>query len=103
VSDQRKRRTELRQGFLQFSMQMYESYRESHTDEEAKSLVAESIKEQLGLFMGSDSFSGDLKEVIDKKLEELTNNRFGTNDYDQQMFLSEKIDTLLKAKEILGV
>jgi hypothetical protein len=86
---------------------MYESYRASHNDEEAKRLVAESIKEQLGLFMGSDSVSSGAKEVIDKKIKELqaelTEITQGYDNYDMQMYVSEQISTLQEAKKILGI
>lgn len=102
MSEQRRKRQELRQGFHQFAMSMYQSYLETHSEDEAKSMVADAIKEQLGLFMADDATFGlSVKSVINKKLEELTKGFEQASDYDSQMYLSEKIDTLTAALAIL--
>jgi hypothetical protein len=102
MSDQRKIRADARQGFHQFAMHLYQSYLQGHKEEEAKQLVAESIKEQLRLFMDSDSSYGDVREIISQKMDELTPKRFSTNDYDEQMYWAEKLSVLEKAMEILA-
>lgn len=102
MSEQRRSRQELRQGLHQFVMLMYQSYLESQTEDEAKSLVADAIKEQLRLFMGSTS-SGETEELVQKKLGELDKELKGAESYDEQMYFAEKIDTLQQALEILGL
>lgn len=83
-------------------MGMYQSYLEGHTEEESKQIVAEAIKEQLRLFMVDDqTFGESVKDVINTKLSELNKQLGEADNYDAQMFLSEKIDTLTGALEIL--
>lgn len=104
MSDQRKLRSDAKQGFHQFAMHLYQSYLQSHSEKEAKLMVAESIKEQLGLFMGSDAGYGDVAEVISKKIIVLKEQLHSSGyNYDLQMKLSEQIDALEKTQELLGL
>lgn len=103
MSDQRKLRADAKQGFHQFAMHLYQSYLQTHTEKEAKQLVGESIKEQLGLFMDSATGYGDVNEVIESKIREFAKERMANpDDYDIQMYYSEKIQALKKAQEILN-
>jgi ABC-type antimicrobial peptide transport system ATPase subunit len=102
MSEQRKKRQELRQGFHQFAMGMYQSYLETHNVDEAKVIVAEAIKEQLRLFMADEPTYGEsVKDIINARVEEFTAILNQSEGYDQQLFYSEKIDTLTGALEIL--
>lgn len=102
MSDQRKLRADAKQGFHQFSMHLYQSYLQTHKEKEAKQLVAESIKEQLGLFMGAGTGYGAVDEVIQGHIDNLKEGLANAEGYDQQMYYAEQIETLERALEILG-
>ena len=103
MSDQRRYRQELRQGFHQFAMGMYHSYLETHTPKEAEAFVIEAINEQLRLFMADEpSFGESVTETINQKIKEFQDQVTKTSNFDEQMRLSEKIDTLKNALEILS-
>jgi hypothetical protein len=102
MSEQRRYRQELRQGFHQFAMGMYQSYLETHSETQAKGLVVEAIKEQLGLFMADDPTFGESAGVVMRqRIEEYKKLLIEAQSYDSQMYVSEKIDTLTAALEIL--
>jgi hypothetical protein len=100
MSEQRHLRQELRQGLHQFVMHMYQSYLKTGTEDEAKILVSEAIKEQLRLFDGSKV--QDTASEIKMKIEELTQELNKDTSYDHQMYYVGKIDTLQSGLEILG-
>lgn len=102
MSEQRRYRQELRQGLHQFVMGMYRSYLETHSEEQAKQFVIEAIKEQLGLFMaGNYVFGESAIDIIKQRIEDQKKILDKVQTYDSQMRISEKIDTLTNALEIL--
>lgn len=101
MSDQRKVRQELRQGLHQFLMQTYSSYCQSHSQEDAKALVRECIEQQYEYFAEGSIASGDAKDVLQAKVDELTKIMGEQQDYDSQLYFAEKIDTLTGAIELL--
>ncbi len=102
MSDQRKLKSEARQGFYQFAMHLYQLYKQTYTEDESKALVVEAIKEQLRLFMASDSSLGEASIVIRQRIE-LLREKLGKvkGDYDMEMRYGEMLDTLEKALGIL--
>jgi uncharacterized coiled-coil DUF342 family protein len=101
LSEQRKIRSELRQGLHQFLMQMYTSYLQTNGEDEAKEIVLESIKEQYEYFAKEKLSSHTAKETLEEKVEILTEKFKSSKDFDTQMYYSEKIDSLNAAIEIL--
>lgn len=102
MSDQRRFRQDLRQGLTQFTMQMYQSYLEGHSEDEAKKLTGEAIQEQLGLFIES-SASDSLRELFDKKLIEIVQQAEKSTDFDEQTYLEHQHGILIEAMEILDL
>ena len=103
MSDQRKVRQELRQGLHQFLMHMYTSYSESNSEVDAKGLVLESIEEQYAFFSPDTIATKSAKEVIEQKIEELSEFVQEQADYDTQLYYAEKIDALKAAIEVLDL
>ena len=101
MSEERKVRSELRQGLHQFLMQLYHSYLTSHSEQNAKQLVSEAIKEQYELFTEDSLASHSVVESISNKLNELQELLEQEKSYDGQMFYAEQVDTLNAAIDIL--
>lgn len=101
MSEQRKVRSELRQGLHQFLMQMYMSYTETQGQDEAKKLVMEVVEEQYRYFSQNSVAESTVKEVLTNKINELTVKMESIADYDEQIYFAEKIDALQAAMEIL--
>jgi hypothetical protein len=103
MSEQRRMRSELRQGLHQFLMQMYMSYAGSMDTQEAKDLIADCIEEQYEYFSKDALSSKGAKEALEEKIEQLTKKFSEAKDFDTQMYYSEKIDSLSAAIEILDM
>lgn len=102
MSDQRRLRAEMRQGLHQFIMHMYQSYLESNSEEKAKELVAECIKEQLSFFTSLEATPEGISSFFNQKISELDALlKECQGDFDKQMYYAEKIDTLQEALTIL--
>lgn len=101
MSDQRKMRSELRQGLHQFLMQIYESYTQTLSQEDAKKVVSECIEEQYKYFFAEGLKNNSAKDALTAKLQELTNKLSESTTFDSQMYYAEKIDSLNAAIEIL--
>jgi len=101
MSDQRKRRQEIKQGLHQFLMELYFSYEENHSPEEARRKVASYLEEQYQIFADASIQQQQVKERLSRKIHELRENLSRTQDYDTQMYLEEKIEVLSEAIRIL--
>jgi hypothetical protein len=102
MSEQRRYRAELRQGLHQFLMQMYSTYLESHSEEDAKKIVSEILAEQVTFFGGVGSIdSAPLQDVIQSKIKEFDTKLRASSDYDEQMYYTDQIDVLSRAIAIL--
>ena len=82
-------------------MQMYESYLESQTEEEAKKMVADIIEEYYRYFSPETLVKKDVIQVIEKKIKSFTALLNQQADYDHQLYYAEKIDALEEALHIL--
>lgn len=101
MSEQRRLRSELRQGLHQFLMQMYASYGESNGPDLAREIIKECVEEQYKYFSNDTLHEKDAKELLKEKIEVLTKKLSEAKDFDTQIYYSEKIDTLSAAIEIL--
>ena len=101
MSEQRRVRSELKQGLHQFLMQLYMSYTETKGQDEAKKLVMEVLEEQYRYFSQNGIAESSMKEVLTNKIHELTVKMESVGDYDEQIYFSEKIDVLQAAMGIL--
>jgi hypothetical protein len=91
----------MRQGFHQFMMHMYQSYLQSNSEQKAKEIVAECIKEQLNLLIGDDFLSSSECAKLKERKEALDKELAASDNYDMQLYLAEKIDTLQGAIDIM--
>lgn len=82
-------------------MQMYNSYLETSSEEDAKALVVEAMKEQIALFTGDDHATVDADTLIKDQIDYYTQELEKAQTYDAQLFYSDKVDTLTAALEIL--
>ena len=101
MSEQRRLRSELRQGLHQFLMQMYTAYTSTMTEEEAKELIQSIIEEQYEYFSTEKIQALSAKEALAEKVQELTDKIESVKDYDTQLYYAEKIDVLQTALEVL--
>jgi hypothetical protein len=101
MSEQRKYRSELRQGLHQFLMQLYMSFSESMGQDEAKKLVLECIEEQYEYFKPESMETTSAKDALTDKIKELTDKMETISDYDIQLYYAEKIDALNAALDAL--
>lgn len=101
MSDQRRMRSELRQGLHQYLMALYHSYLQTQTHEQAITLIAEGI---------SDEYKYFTKQIIKKEpsLEIETSikeiERLARNEQDsvKQHELYEDYEALMNAQEVLA-
>lgn len=82
-------------------MQLYASYLDTLTEEEAKQVVAEEIKEQYQLFSGEGIEASMVLRVLREKHQEVEELMKKQVDYDGQLFYAEKLDALNSAIEVL--
>lgn len=101
MSDQRKYRSELRQGLHQFLMQLYMSYMENHSEDDAKRIISEEIERQYQYFSPEGIQVNSAEEAIKNKIAEISQVLEDTSDYDTQLYYAEKVDSLSAALEIL--
>lgn len=101
MSEQRKARAELRQGLHQFLMQLYFSYTESMGKQEATKAVQDVLTEQYQYFgaqVPEEASSGKDLSVLAKELEKRAR---ASQSQEEQMYLYEKVETLMRAIEII--
>jgi hypothetical protein len=102
MSEQRKMRSELRQGLHQFLMQLYQSYSQSLD----KNLVVEQIvgvlNEQHEYFTGQSMTTSNLEETMKEIAIQYEKKAKSATAYEEQMRYHEDLDILLKAQEILA-
>lgn len=104
MSDQRKVRAELKQGLHQFLMQLYVSYSESESINEAKELVLECIEEEYEYFNPNTTLkSSSAKEELSAKIQEIVDKIDSSSDYDTQLYYAEKVDALQAAIDVLDL
>jgi predicted RNA-binding protein with EMAP domain len=101
MSEQRRVRSELRQGLHQFLMQLYMSYSETQGADEAKKLVLEALEEQYQYFSPDGVQKTSAKDVLTDKIKELTDKMEDLKDYDMQLYYAEKVDALQAALDAL--
>jgi polyhydroxyalkanoate synthesis regulator phasin len=99
LSEQRRLRSELRQGLHQFLMSMYMSYTETMGQDEAKEIVLQVIEEEYKYFSPDGMQTKSAKDVLTDKIQELTDKLETIKDFDSQVYYAEKIDALQAALE----
>jgi hypothetical protein len=83
-------------------MQMYSTYVESHSEEDAKKIVSDILAEQVTFFGGVGSIdSAPIQDVIQSKIKEIEKDMHASSDYDEQMYYADQIEILSRAKSIL--
>ena len=103
MSEQRRMRSQLKQGLHQYLMQMYTSYTESMGQDEAMKLILEVIEEQYKYFSPATIRSTSVKDVLTARIDELTDKMEATKDLDTQAYLAEKVDALHAALDALEI
>lgn len=102
MSEQRRIRSELKQGLHQYLMGMYMSYSENHGQDEAKQLVSQVMEEEYQYFSSTGLKTTSAQDVLTEKMEELTDKMESVGgDYDTQLWYAEKLDTLSAARAII--
>lgn len=101
MSEQRRYRSELKQGLHQFLMQLYVSYSENHSPDEAKKIIVECIEEEYNYFHPSGLQETSAKDALTDKIQELTDKMESIKDYDMQVYYAEKVDALRAALDAL--
>lgn len=100
MSDHRRKRMETLQGLHQFLMHLYIDYSKTTSEQEARDLIVDVLKSEFEFFAGTltmDTAKPALKEraaLLNKMLDK-------ADDYDQKIYIAEKIDALERAVEIL--
>lgn len=100
MSEQRKLRSEVKQGLHQFLMTLYHSYKKTMSHEDALQEISHCIKQEYEYFIKiplTTQSTGDLTSSI-KSLEKQA--KF-EKDAQRQMTLYEDLETLMSAQEIL--
>lgn len=100
MSDQRKMRSELKQGLHQFLMQLYTFYSQTMSEDDAKKAVAECIQEQYQYFFPEGIDNNQTKEALTDKVKELTDKLNESRTFDSQMYYAERIDSLTAVIEL---
>jgi len=101
MSDQRRMRSELKQGLHQFSMTLYNSYRQTLSHEEAVKQICECLTEEYEYYSKQSMKQEDSLNFTDliKSIEQLARKE---KDSVKQHELYEEIEALVSAQEILA-
>lgn len=94
MSEQRRLRSETKQGLHQFLMRLYVSYHDSMTETESKEAIQEILEEQYRFFSPVEIHERSVKQVLTERKEELTTKMESSTGFDEQMWLAEKIDAM---------
>jgi hypothetical protein len=100
LSEQRRLRSELRQGLHQFLMSMYMSYTETMGQDEAKDIILQVIEEEYKYFSPDGVETKSATDVLADKIQELTDKMETIKDFDSQVYYAEKIDALQAAFDV---
>lgn len=103
MSEQRRTRAELRQGLHQFLMQIYMSYTETMSQDDAKKVILSVIEEQYEYFSPDSIAMSSTKQVLISRIQELTEKMDAAGDFDTEIYLAEKVDSLQTALDILDI
>lgn len=101
MSEQRRMRSELKQGLHQYSMSLYHSYRQTLSHEEAVKQISDCLAEEYEYYSKQSmkqNESFNFAELV-KKIEQLARNE---KDSVKQHELYEEMEALMNAQEILA-
>jgi len=102
MSNQRKLRSELRQGLHQFTMSLYRSYSQSMSHEDAVEQIAACLREEIEYYTKQAVQQEEESSIqFDTVINDLLQKARAATNATRQMELYQEIETLTSAQEII--